>query len=311
MLLNLRRMKNEKIAWLLFIFLSITWGSSFILMKKSLYPVSEDNMVLDPFQIGSLRIVLAALVLLPIALKHLKKISRKNFWLLLITGVTGNLFPAILFTLAETKIDSSLAGLLNMATSFFVVLIGVVFYKARPSGMQLIGLALGSTGLYFVLSGQFDISQTKNVAYAFFIFPATLCYAISLTTIKFRLQYLPSAAITSLSFLLILVPAIIMSIWFGAYTPIFRHPEGFKAFGYLSILAIVGTALAVLLFTKLISISSHIFASAVAYMLPVVAIFIGVLDGEPFDFINIIWVIVIISGVYLMNKKKQVVYNKE
>ena len=303
MLLILPKMKKERLAWVLFIFLSLTWGSSFILMKKSLFPVTEDDMVLNPFQVGSLRIVIAGLVLLPLAIKYLKLIDKKSFWLLLVTGVAGNLIPAILFTLAETNIDSSLAGLLNMATSFFVVLIGVIFYKSKPSKLQLLGLALGSTGLYLVLSSQFDVSQTKNMAYAFFIFPATLCYAISLTTIKFKLTHIPSSAITSLSFFLILIPALIIAVSFNAFEPIYAHPDGLKALGYLSILAIVGTALAVFLFTKLIEISSHIFASAVAYMLPVVAIFIGVLDGEEFDLINIIWVIVIIAGVYLMNKK--------
>lgn len=300
---NIVAMKNEKLAWLLFIFLSLTWGSSFILMKKSLFPVSEEEMVLNPFQVGSLRVLMAALVLLPIALKHIKKLTKKNALLLLIAGLTGNLIPAILFTIAETNIDSSLAGLLNMTTSFFVVLIGVIFYKSKPSKLQLIGLALGSTGLYLVLNSQFDPSQTKDATYAFYIFPATLCYAISLTTIKFKLNHLPSAAITSLSFLLILIPAFIIAIAQNSFDPIINHPDGLKAFGYLSILAVIGTALAVFLFTKLIAISSHIFASAVAYMLPVVAIFIGVLDGEKFDWINIIWVIVIILGVYLMNKK--------
>ncbi len=304
-MLILHKMKNEKLVWILFIFLSLTWGSSFILMKKSLFPVSENEMVLNPFQVGSLRIVMAALVLLPIAIKYLKYLNKKSFWLLLITGVAGNLIPAILFTLAETNIDSSLAGLLNMSTSFFVVLIGVFFYKAKPSKLQLLGLALGSTGLYFVLSSQFDPSATKNMAYAFFIFPATLCYAISLTTIKFRLAHIPSSAITSISFMLILLPALIIAVSFNSFEPIYTHPDGLKAFGYLSILSVVGTAIAVFLFTKLIAISSHIFASAIAYMLPVVAIFIGVLDGESFDLINIIWVVLIIIGVYLMNKKRK------
>lgn len=267
-------------------------------------------MVLGPFQVGSLRIMLAALVLLPIAIKFRRFLNKENFWLLLVTGFFGNLMPAMMFTLAETNIDSSLAGLLNMSTSFFVVIIGVVFYKAPPSKLQLLGLALGSTGLYFVLSGQMDMSQNKNIGYAFFIFPATIGYAISLTTIKFKLNHLPAAAITSLSFLIILIPALILMICTGALNSIFTVENGLKAFGYVTILGVVGTAIAVLLFTRLIAISSHIFSSAVAYMLPVVAIFIGRLDGEIFPMTHLIWLALIIVGVFLMSKSKKVLANK-
>lgn len=299
-------MNTKTLIWVLFIFLSLTWGSSFILMKRSMYPMGDDVMVLGPFQVGALRVVIAATVLLPLAYKFRKYLRANNLWKLLVTGVFGNLMPALMFTLAETNIDSSLAGLLNMTTTFFVVLIGVMFYKANPTLKQLVGLALGSTGLYFVLSGQFNLEQTKDIRYAFFLFPATLGYAISLTTIKFKLSHVPSVAITSLSFLLILPLALIICFITSAFDPLMNNDNGWIAFGYLSILAVVGTAIAVLLFTKLISISNHIFASAVAYMIPVVAVFIGVADGERFPPINYLWVAMIILGVYLMNRKGKV-----
>lgn len=273
-------------------------------MKKSMYPGGGDEMVLGPFQVGALRIVIAGFVLLPLAIKFKKHLTKKTIGLLLIVGLFGSLMPAMMFTLAETGISSSLAGLVNMATSFFVVIIGVIFYKSKPTYLQVIGLGLGSTGLFFVLNGQTDIASNTDIRYAFFLFPATVGYAVSLTTIKFKLNHLPSIAITSLSFMLILGPALLIAIFTDAFSPIFKHADGFKAIGYLSILAVVGTALAVLLFTKLIEISNHIFSSAIAYMLPVVAIFIGVLDGEDFPLINLIWVALIIGGVFLMNRSK-------
>lgn len=267
-----------------------------------MYPGGGEELVLGPFQVGALRIVIAGLVLLPIAIKFKKYLTKKTAGLLLVTGFFGNFMPAMMFTLAETGISSSLAGLVNMATSFFVVLIGVIFYKSKPTYLQMVGLGLGSAGLFFVLNSQSDISLNKDIRYAFFLFPATVGYAISLTTIKFKLNHLPSIAITSLSFLLILGPAIIVAILTNAFTPIFEHPDGYKAIGYLSILSVVGTAVAVMLFTKLIAISNHIFSSAISYMLPVVAIFIGVSDGETFPPANLIWVGVIILGVFLMNR---------
>ncbi|UKN03438.1 DMT family transporter [Paracrocinitomix mangrovi] len=301
-------MSNKALTWILFIFLSLTWGSSFILMKKGMYPGEKNDLVFGPFQLGAWRIILAGTALLPLAIKFRKYLTKKNVGLLLVSGLFGNFIPAMMFTLAETNIDSSLAGLLNMSTTFFVVLIGIFFYKSKPSKWQLLGLAIGSTGLYLVLSQQFNAAEMKDPRYAFFIFPATLGYAISLTTIKFKLQHMPSTAITSLSFLLILVPAIIAGIVTKAYEPFMQHELAWKGFGYIAILSIVGTAIAVMLFTKLIAISNHIFSSAIAYMLPVVAILIGLADGEKFALINLLYVVLIILGVFLMSKansKKQ------
>ena len=295
-------MNNKVLVWVLFIFLSLTWGSSFILIKKSMFPVSESDMVFNPFHVGTLRVVIAGTFLLPVAYKFRKFLTKKDARKLLIVSTFGNLIPAVLFPLAETNVDSSLAGLLNMSASFFAVIIGAMFYKAKPNSYQLIGLALGSTGLYLILSGQMNAAETKDMRYAFFIFPATLGYAISLTTIKFKLQHVPSSAITSLSFFLILGPAIVMSFVLGSFNPIVEHQDGLTALGYLSILSVVGTAIALLLFTRLIAISNHIFSSAVAYMLPVVAILMGLLDGEKFHWINYLWVAIILGGVILMSK---------
>ena len=267
-----------------------------------MYPAGDDVQVFGPFQLGALRIFLAGLVLLPIAFKYKSFLNKKNFWLIAVTGLFGNLLPAMMFTLAETNIDSSLAGLLNMSTSFWVVLIGIFFFQAKPTKWQLLGLALGSTGLYLVLSGQFDASGNKDARYAFFLFPATLGYAVSLTIIKFKLSHVPTSAITSLSFFLIMIPAAALCFILNAFHPIFNAENGLEAFGYISILSIIGTALAVFLFTKLIAISNHIFSSAVAYVLPIVATLMGVADGEEFPLINILWIAIILFGVFLMSK---------
>lgn len=301
-------MSNERLSYLILGVLALVWGSSFILMQKSMQPVGAE-MVMGPYQVGSLRIVFASVALLPLAIKHLKLLKTKIFWWLLIVGVSGNLLPALLFTLAETRILPSVAGVLNMGTSFFVVIIGVVIYKSKPTKLQVLGLLMGAFGLYQILKNQLHL-ESENLLYAFLILFATLCYGISLTTIKFKLQGVPPLVITSLSFFIILFPALIISICTNAFQPLLIHPDGLKSLGFLSILSVVGTAFAVFLFTKLVSISSHIFASAVTYLIPVVAVFIGRLAGDEFKLINILWVIIIIIGVYLMNKKSQKAINK-
>lgn len=302
-------MSDERRSYLILVLLALIWGSSFILMQKSMHPVN-DELVMGPFQVGSMRIVIASLVLLPIAVRHLKLLKTKMFWWFLIVGATGNLIPALLFTLAETRILPSLAGVLNMGTSFFVVIIGIVIYKNKPTRLQIVGIILGAFGLYQILKTQLHF-QSEDLLYAVLILIATLCYGISLTTIKFKLFDVPSLVITSLSFFSILFPALIIALFTKAYEPFYLHPDGLKSLGFLSILSIVGTAFAVFLFTKLVSISSHIFASAVTYLIPVVAVFIGVLAGDEFQLINIVWVIIIILAVYLMNKKSRIPVNKK
>ena len=294
---------TSKYAWLILGLLACVWGSSFILMKKAMYPVSEE-MVLGPFQVGSLRIVFASLALLPFALKHLRKLNKKNWYWLLVVGGCGNLLPAMLFTLAETRIDSSLAGILNMGTSFFVVIIGVIFYKLKPTKFQFLGITLGSLGLFLLLRKQLEVSG-DDVYYAMWIIIATLCYAISVTTIKYKVPQLPAIAITSLSFMIILLPALVISLSFDSFNTILSHPDGFNATGYLLILSLIGTAFAVALFTKLVEVSSAVFASGVTYLIPVVAVFIGVLSGDSYELIQILWAAFIIMGVFLMNKSRK------
>ena len=271
-----------------------------------MYPTSGE-LVLDPYQVGAVRIIIAGLVMLPFAIKNLKELKRNNFLLLLLVGTCGNLFPATLFCIAETEIDSSLAGMLNMGTSFFVVILGIIFFKSSPSKLQYLGMLLGATGLYLVLRTQLNFEKNQ-LDFALLILLATLLYAISLITIKFKLQHLQPITITSLAFFLILGPALVAGFVFDVFTPVVEHPDGLKAFGFVTILAVVGTALAVFLFNSLVSISSHIFATGVTYLMPVVAIFVGVADGDNFKFANVPWIIMIIGGVYLLNqgKKKEV-----
>lgn len=301
-------MRKEKQAWIVLIVLALIWGSSFILMEKSMKPVG-DVTVMGPFQVGSLRIAIAGLVMMPFAFRHLKQLRGKKIVWLLIVGGFGNLIPAMLFTLAETRIESSLAGLLNMSTSFFVVLIGIVIYRNKPSIYQFLGIGLGGVGLFQILKSQIDFAN-NDINYAMLVLFATLGYGISLTTIKFKLQDTPPIVVTALSFFLVFFPAAIISVATGAPEVVLNHPDGLKSIGYLSVLSIVGTALAVFIFNHLVASSSHIFASGVTYLIPLVAIFIGVLDGESFALINIVWVIIILLGVYLMNKKKRNPVNK-
>ena len=297
-------MKNESKAWLILMILSLVWGSSFILIKKSMEPV-DGFIVFKPFQIGGLRMLIAGLVLLPIAINSLKLLNKRNAFYLFFVGLTGNFLPSFLFPLAETKIQSSLAGLLNMGTSVFVIIIAWFFFKDRINKIQLIGFSFSVFGLSMILFRQ--VNQAENdFFYAMYVIIATACYATSLTLIKHRLQHLKPKVITSLAFFFMLPVAIGLTTFSGGFSAINFEPHTLQAMGYLLVLSVVGTAMAVLMFNQLVSISTPLFTSSVTYIMPIIALFLGVLDGEKFNMINLLWIVIIFIGVYFMGKKAKI-----
>ncbi|MFD1553767.1 EamA family transporter [Putridiphycobacter roseus] len=294
-------MKNETKAWLILMILSLVWGSSFILIKKAMEPI-EGVMVFKPFQVGGLRMLIAGMVLLPIALKSMRLLNKRNSFYLFLVGMTGNFLPSFLFPLAETKIQSSLAGLLNMGTSVFVIIIAWFFFKDRINKIQMIGFSLCVFGLSMILFRQVNEAD-NDFFYALYVVIATACYAISMTLIKHKLQHLKPKEITALAFFFMLPFAIALTYFSGGFAAINMEVHTLQALGYLFILSVIGTALAVLLFNQLVSISTPLFTSSVTYIIPVIALFFGVLDGESFNMVHLIWIVLIFLGVYFMGKK--------
>jgi len=240
----------------------------------------------------------------------------KEFLLLSTVGVCGNFLPAYLFTYAETEISSGYAGMLNSFTPIFSMIIGLLIFKIRVTFIQFIGLIIGTIGIVLlVISGNNSIENIqlsdswKPVAAIVF---ATLLYAISLNTIKHTLQKFRAIEITSLAFFIVLTPSINMNIKEGTLQTIQTNPHAMEGLGYIAILSIVGTALAVILFNQLITATSTLFASSVTYLIPIVAVFIGISFGENINAKQIGAMTIILLGVFIANywvvlfKKKEI-----
>jgi drug/metabolite transporter (DMT)-like permease len=293
-------MKKETKAWVFLILLSLIWGSSFILMEKAMFP-KPNKPAFTALQVGALRTLIASLVLLPIALKNLKFLTKNNLIFLILVGACGNFLPAFLFPIAETEIQSSLAGLINMGTSIFVVVLGYLFFKTKITLIQLIGLFLGAVSLFMIIANQINTDK-NNFYYAGLALLATFFYAISLSVIKYKLHHLKPLTITSLAFFTMLLPSILSAFITGSFTAVVNS-QAYSGLPYLLILSVVGTALAVLLFNYMVSFSTPLFASSVVYFIPIVALILGVLDGEHFNSVNYLWICLVFLGVYLMGKK--------
>ncbi len=280
--------------YLTLIFLAIVWGSSFILMKKGLESYSY-------IQVAGLRLFIASLSLLPFIYNAFKKVARKHWIPIIITALLGNGIPAFLFTKAQTHLTSSFVGILNSLTPLFTILLAVIFFKAKASRTNVLGIIIGFSGASLLASSNL-INISLNNKYTFLVIIATLSYAISVNVIKKYLYDLDAISISALAFLFI-GPISGIYIYDDNIIYLLSSQEGIEALMYIILLAVFGTSLAVVVFNKLIKDSSAIFASSVTYIIPVIAIIWGIADNEEILLHHIIGTIIILCGIYLVNKR--------
>lgn len=303
---NLPLMSKEFKSWLFLIILALIWGSSFILMKKGMYDASGGTIFSDS-QVGALRMAIAGLVMLPFGLMNLKKITNwKQVIYLLIVGTCGNFFPAFLFTFAETKLSSGLAGMLNSFTPFFTLILGFLIFKQKIRLKQVIGLLVAFTGICILVGILNDAPVEISMLHVGAILLATLMYGTSLNTIKYKLSEFKSLEIASLSFTFLAIPAWIVTLSLDTGSVLKTNSHAYEALFFISILSVFGTCLALLLFNQMIALKSPMFASSVTYMIPIVAVLLGVfLNHEQFHVSQFLGMIVIVGGVYLVNSKQK------
>lgn len=292
-----QKSSGSLLSWLILFTLVLVWGSSFILIKKSL-------LYYNAIEVGLLRIVIAFLFLLPLALKKISSLNRRQKYYLAISGTIGSLIPSCLFAFAQLGIDSGLAGTLNSLTPLFTLLFGLVFFHLKTRWYNVIGVFIGLVGAIGLIYVSGDNSFTFNLKYAILVIVATICYAFNVNFIKTRFKDVDSLTITALTFYFIGFPALGYILLFSDVANQLIHTrEAWSGLGYLAILSIVGTGLALIIFNKLIKTSSPVFASSVTYLIPVIALLWGVIDGEVFRLSYLLWFFLILFGVFLVNAK--------
>lgn len=291
-------MKNRTLFhWIIFVSLALTWGSSFILMKRGLDYFSS-------YQVAALRIFIAFLFLLPLAFRHIKKIHFKYLPAFIAMGVFGNLIPAFLFTQAETLISSALTGMLNSVTPVFALIIGLIMLKEKVKLLQIVGLATGIIGAIGLLSLGKNSESSGNIYLGgAMVLLATFFYGLSVNIIKAKLGNV--SAVTATIFALCIVgPFAGIYLFTTDFIEVMQtKPLAFDSLKYVCILAIFGTSLSLIVFNILIKEAGTLFASSVTYFIPIVAMLWGALDGEAITVAHSIFIVVILAGVWLVNKK--------
>lgn len=289
-------MNPEKEKWILLIVLTLIWGSSFILIKKGLEHF-------DPYQVGALRVLIAGVLLSPLAIIHRKKFPRKRIKWLVLAAFSGNFIPMFLFPIAETQISSSVAGIINSMMPIFVIIVGGLFWKSATTGRQILGVSISFSGACLLMLGSQGETGIKFFPILLLLI-ATFLYAISMTTVKAKLNDISSQVLSGFVFFYVLfLPSLLALISTGFFDEFKGTSSEFIGLGYVSLLSIFGTGLAMLLNYRLLKISSPLFASTVTLLMPIVAVLWGVLDGERLTAIQFTGGLIIIGGLIFLRSK--------
>ena len=278
--------------------LSLIWGSSFILMKRGLEDFPSD-------QVAAIRMATSFLCLFPFVMFHASKIKSYQWKYIFATGLLGNGIPAFLFTAAQTHVPSFIAGMLNSLTPVFTMAIGYFIFKTEVTINKILGVALGLAGTVSLILVSSDGSIGSVTWYPLLIVAATICYGISVNIIRNKLHDVASIHISGFALMIVGPPTGIYLFTTDFTERLSNNPHALVSLGYVLLLAIFGTAVSIVIFNRLIKSSGALFASSVTYLIPIVAMLWGLVDGEKPGLFHLAAMGAILGGVYLINLKKK------
>lgn len=289
-------MDNAKLKWIYLALLSLIWGSSFILIDKAVEGLGF-------VQVGALRITVTAIFLFSVGLNKVKLIKRPQWKWIFWTAMAGSLFPVFLFALAQEQLDSAVTSMLNSLVPLHTIVFGILFFGVAVSKRQILGVLIGLVGALVLIFAGATFHESQNYWYSVFVLLATIGYGLNVNMIKKYLNNVNALAIVTGNFVIIIIPAVLILIFTGFFNQILDNEAMQIALGYVVILSLFGTAIAKVIYSRLVQISSPVFASSVTYTMPIVAIFWGVFAGEKFSIYQFLGGFIILLGVYLVNKK--------
>jgi drug/metabolite transporter (DMT)-like permease len=273
--------------------LAIIWGSSFILMKEGLKHFSS-------YQVAAMRISFAGIALFPFVKWRKVVIRAGDLKYFIISGILGSAIPAFLFTAAQTKISSSLAGAINGLTPLFALLVAVVFVGVKFNKLKVYGVIVGLLGAFFLIVGQelnFDIKYTSLAVLA------AVCYGINVNIIKQKLNDYPPRLVAALPLAIISIIGVGVMLYLG-FDVSWNQEQDVKSLVAIVLLAVVGTSLSLVIFNRLIQQTNTVFATSVTYLIPIVALFWGFLANETISTNQMIGLGFILIAIWLIRKDK-------
>lgn len=286
--------KTNNPAWLVdFVLLAAIWGASFMFMRVA-------ARELGALPAAGLRVCIAALFLLPILwFKGLGGALRRHWKLTFSVGVLNSAIPFVCFTYALLTITTGLSAILNATVPLFGALVAWLWLKDRPSGSRMLGLAIGFVGVTMLAwdkaSFQPDASGATTGWAVLACLLACLCYGTSASVAKRYMGGLPSlvsATGSQIGAALFLLP--LTYLYWPAQAP------SLQAWAAVTVLGVVCTGLAYVLYFRLIERTGPARALSVTFAIPAFAVFYGVLLlGEAVTAWMVVCALVIIAGTSL------------
>jgi drug/metabolite transporter (DMT)-like permease len=240
--------------------LSLIWGASFMFIKIADRELEPATLILG-------RLGLAALTLAVLAPRGTRAALRANARWLIVVGLVNTAIPFWLLSWGETRIQSGLASIIQAAVPIFNAALAFCFFRElRVTGTKLVGVAVGFVGVALLVGAQ----PHGKLLGALAVVGMALCYGAGGLLASRHLREVPAHAValgTTTVAAIVAVPAGV------AQAP--HDVPSWKTFASIAVLAVIGTALAYLLFFALISNAGSGYASLVTYLVPPVALAYG------------------------------------
>ena len=274
--------------------LALIWGSSFLWIKLA-------NRDFPPVEVTFARLALGAAVLLPVVLVRREEVPRSApVWgQIVVAALFANAIPYLLFAVAEQSVGSSTAGIINATTPLWTVLLALaVRHQKSVSGWQGAGLIVGFGGTLLIFSPWQSATGVASAG-GLECLAASVSYAISYVYMDKFLARRGLSPIT-LSACQLLAAALLLALALpvaGARAP---HVSAAS----LVVLGVLGTGVAYVLNYQLITSEGATVAATVTYLLPVVAIILGVLVlGETVTITVLAGIALVLAGVALTRRR--------
>lgn len=280
--------------WLLLAALTFIWGTSYILIKKGLIAFSA-------VELACLRISVSFLFSLPFLPKALKQVPKEKYLTVLQIGIFGSGAPAFLFAISMTHSGSAINGILNSLSPLWTLIIGYYIFKVNITAQKAIGVVIGFAGALVLVLGKGGAIQV-DVLYNLLPIIATFCYGMSSNLTKQYLQNLSPIYTTSLAMSMIGAPMLAGLLLFTDAPAQIISGTAWPSVAAVLALSLFGTLIAWMLFYKLVQRTDALFAASVTYLIPIVALAWGMLDGETLTLYQLSGFGLIMLGVYFTTR---------
>lgn len=278
--------------FIVLLLVSVLWGGSFLFVRL---------LVLDglePLQIVSIRMQLAAIFILPFFLNKLKKYSfHDHGFSFVLIGILNTALPFTLFSYASLKLGAGTLSILQATVPILTALLLFSLYRNEFSFRKLAGVLLGFAGLLILVGPSSSLDTFSGILCVV----ASMSYAVAGIYLAKTPEKLSNSFIGMGS---IIVGAIIMLPFLLNYTSSLSTISS-TSWLYLALLGIINTSLAYVIFIKLIKRIGPINASYVTYFVPLSSISLGIIFlDEIITTTLLIGALMILSGVFLSNKQE-------